>query len=59
MKAQKVTFRIETETLSTDCVASLVEEVAKLIRAETYDGELMKEDGDNVKWSMKKKNVEF
>jgi hypothetical protein len=59
MEASKITVTITTETLSPDCIEPLLLAAAKLIGCETASGELIKDDGDCVRWSSKSKKVEF
>ena len=58
MKANKVTVKIEVETLSIDAVpAKLYEMITALIENENTSGCLNSDDGDVVKWSTVTKEV--
>lgn len=59
MKAQKITCMISTQTLHKDSIPALLGEVAVLMQAENCEGELVKEDGDTISWSLEIKDVEI
>ena len=52
MKIRKYTMIIATETLSPDSIPALLAEVAENIRKETTCGELTKDDGDTIRWTL-------
>ena len=59
MKAQKVNLQIELEALSIDTIKGLLAEVVIQIEKEAETGELKMNDGDSVKWTTNKENIEF
>jgi hypothetical protein len=60
MKANKITVKIEVETLSIDAVpAKLYELIEALDKNENTNGMLCSEDGDMVKWNTTIKEVTF
>ena len=59
MKAQKVNLQIELEALSIDTIKGLLTEVVIQIEKEAETGELKMNDGDSVKWTTNKENIEF
>lgn len=59
MKAQKVTLKIEVETLSIDSVRGMLIEVVDSIERETVSGMIRKSDGDEIRWEKEEKPVEI
>ena len=59
MKTEKVTMTILVEVLSVDVVPGLVHEALDIMRRETPEGQIIKDDGDMVTWCTDKKRVEF
>ena len=59
MKAQKVTVTIVVEVLSIDVVSGLVPEALLHIDREHENGFLSSSDGDSVKWTTVREDVEF
>lgn len=59
MKANKVTVKLKVEMLSIDSLQGLLSEASNLIRQETHNGKLRKDDGDEISWKTKTEKVEF
>ena len=59
MKANKIIVEITTETLSIDCLKSLLSQVIGQIENENENGMLNANDGDSVKWKTTHKLIEF
>jgi hypothetical protein len=59
MKVEKVSMMIEIAVLSIDVIPGLVSEALNIIRQETPEGQIIKDDGDMVTWSTDKERVEF
>lgn len=52
MKATKHTLTLTVEVLHIDCIPALLTEAAENIGRENTNGELVKDDGDTVKWTL-------
>ncbi len=50
MKVDKVTMQITVETTHLDSIPALLYEAAEAIRNETSEGQIRKEDGDEINW---------
>jgi len=50
MKVNKVTMQILVEVTHIDSIPALLSEVANAISDETVDGQIRKEDGDEINW---------
>lgn len=59
MKADKVTVKITTESLSIDCLWSLLTQAYEQIKQGMENGSLTADDGDIVSWSTRRDPVEF
>ncbi len=59
IKTEKVTTVITVETLSEDSVPAMVDDVISQLHMETRNGELVKDDGDTIRWETIKDIVEF
>ena len=59
MKSQKVTVKIEMESLSIDVLQGMVAEVVSQISREIESGSMVMQDGDCIKWSTVREDVEF
>lgn len=59
MKAQKVTITIVIEGLSVDIAGSMTAKAVEQIEHEFEAGELQADDGDTVRWSVKRETVTF
>jgi hypothetical protein len=60
MKANKVTIKIEVETLSIDAVpAKIYQMIHELHENEVTSGRLTSDDGDSISWTTIIKPVEF
>ncbi len=59
MKANKVTVKIEMESLSIDTLAGMTMSVLEQVDAGAESGELKMDDGDCIKWATTREEVEF
>lgn len=60
MQATKYSVNINVEALSLDSVPALVmEAVDQMDTNESMAGTVIKDDGDTVDWTVRKKEVEF
>ena len=60
MNATKYSVNINIEALSLDSVPALIYEAIEQLRNnESVAGTVIKEDGDTVDWTVRKKEVEF
>ena len=59
MKANKVVVEITTESLSIDCLRSLLAQATEQVGLGVESGILRAGDGDLVKWETTRKLVEF
>jgi hypothetical protein len=57
MTADKITLRIETNTLSIESVPALLQELAANLRADNVEGCINKSDGDMIEWTTQRKLV--
>lgn len=59
MKTQKVSIKIEVETLDIASVNGLLLHMVEQIDREVESGMLSMHDGDQISWETSKKDVEF
>lgn len=59
MKANKVTVKINTETLHIDSVPAMLYKVIESIRNEAESGSFIMSDGDSVFWETDREPVEI
>jgi hypothetical protein len=59
MKAEKVTVKIEIESLSIDVLRGMLSGLIDQVEGGAISGELSMDDGDLIKWTTTYKPVEF
>lgn len=59
MKSEKVTVKIETESLHIDALRGMLGQVAEQVEKGAESGHLAMDDGDCIKWETARKSVEF
>ena len=57
MKAQKVTLKVEVDTLDIDSAKGLLLQMINNIDSGSQDGMLSMGDGDKITWNTSKKDV--